>query len=154
VRRVWRLCRRKYAASAFDGEGARRFGGRWNPPGVRVVYASETISLAALEALVHFDPTEAPDDLVVIPVDIPTGVEVAERTLRILPATWRSTPGSARLQELGADWVRAGKTAVLAVPSVVVPEERNYLLNPGHPDFARVKRGRPKAFSIDPRLYG
>jgi RES domain-containing protein len=154
MRRVWRLCRRRYATGAFDGEGARRFGGRWNPPGVRVVYASESISLAALEALVHVDPAEAPDDLVVIPVDVPGRVVVAEIALRVLPGDWRSSPGPARLQALGADWVRAGKTAILSVPSVVVPEERNYLFNPAHPDFAHVKRGRPKAFSLDPRLFG
>ena len=150
---MWRLCRRKYAASAFDGEGARRFGGRWNPPGVRVVYASESISLAALEALVHVDPTEAPDDLVVIPVDIPPNVAVTQTAVRGLPGDWRSTPAPPGLQQLGALWVRSGKTAVLSVPSVVVPDERNYLFNPAHPAFARVKRGRPKAFSIDPRLY-
>jgi RES domain-containing protein len=121
---------------------------------VRVVYASESISLAALEALVHVDPTEAPDDLVVIPVDIPVQVAVAEIALRGLPRDWRSSPAPARLQELGANWARSGKTAVLSVPSVVVPEERNYLFNPAHPNFARVKRGRPKAFSLDPRLYG
>jgi RES domain-containing protein len=121
---------------------------------VRVVYASESISLAALEALVHVDPTEAPDDLVVIPVDIPDRVVVADITLGMLPEDWRSSPAPPRLQELGADWVRSGKTAVLSVPSVVVPEERNYLFNPAHPDFARVKRGRPKPFSLDPRLFG
>ena len=121
---------------------------------MRVVYASESISLAALEALVHVDPTEAPDDLVVIPVDVPDRVVVAEITLRILPGDWRASPAPPRLQNLGAGWVRAGKTAILSVPSVVVPEERNYLFNPAHPDFVRVKRGRPKAFSLDPRLFG
>ena len=153
MRRVWRLCKRRYAVSAFDGDGARRYGGRWNPPGLRVVYTSETISLAALEALVHVDPPEAPEDLVVICVDIPDDIGVTDLTARMLPRTWRSTPAPARLQQLGATWVRAASTAVLSVPSVVVPQERNYLLNPAHPDFARIQLGRPKAFSIDPRLY-
>lgn len=118
-----------------------------------VVCASETISLAALEALVHVDPTETPEDLVVVPVDISDDIAVAEIARRGLPGDWRSTPGPARLEELGAEWVRSGKTAVLSVPSVMVPEERNYLFNPAHPAFARVKRGRPKAFSLDPRLH-
>ena len=154
MRRVWRLCKRRYAASAFDGEGARRYGGRWNPPGVRAVYASETISLATLEALVHVDPADAPTDLVVIPVDIPDDLAVTHVTLRVLPRNWRSAPGPTRLQQVGVNWVRAGKTAVLSVPSVLVPQERNYLLNPEHPDFARIKHGRPQPFSIDLRLYG
>ena len=152
--RVWCLCQRRYAASAFDGEGARRYGGRWNPVGVRVVYTSESISLAALEALVHVDPPEAPEDLVVIPVDIPNDMGITEVTSRGLPGGWRSSPGPPRLQQVGLNWVRTGQTAVLSVPSVVVPEERNYLMNPAHPDFARIRRGRPKAFAIDSRLYG
>jgi RES domain-containing protein len=99
------------------------------------------------------DPAEAPEDLVVISVDIPDDVLVSDLPARVLPRTWRFTPAPARLQQLGASWVRAARTAVLSVPSVVVPQERNFLLNPAHPDFARVKRGRPKPFSIDPRLY-
>ncbi len=101
----------------------------------------------------HVDPSEAPDDLVVIPVDIPHNVAVTETALRGLPGDWRSTPAPPGLQELGALWVRSGKTAVLSVPSVLVPDERNYLFNPAHPAFVRVKRGRLRAFSIDPRLY-
>ena len=153
MQRVWRLCKRKHAASAFDGEGARLSGGRWNPPGVPVVYTSETISLAALEALVHMDREDAPLDLVVIPVDIPDKVDIAEVTVRMLPADWRSTPAPTRLQQLGANWVRTGKTAVLSVPSVLVPRERNYVFNPEHPDFASVKRGKPEPFVLDPRLH-
>jgi RES domain-containing protein len=154
VRRAWRLCKRRYAASAFDGEGARRSSGRWNLPGVRVVYCSESIALAALELLVHVDPDEAPEDLVLIPVEIPDDVGLTEVTPRMLPGDWRLTPGPVRLQQIGASWIKSGKTAVLSVPSVVVPQERNYLLNPAHPDFARIRRGRPKPFAVDPRLYG
>lgn len=153
MRRVWRLCKRRYAASAFDGEGARRAGGRWNPPGVAVIYASETISLAALEALVHTDPDDAPEDMVIIPVDIPDDVAMTELTPRVLPKDWRRTPAPPRLQQLGADWIRTGATAVLSVPSVLVPQERNYVFNPAHPDFARLKRGTPQPFVLDPRFY-
>jgi len=121
---------------------------------VRVVYTSGSISLAALETRVHVDPEEAPEDLVVIPVDLPADIGIAELTTRMLPHGWRSTPGLPRLQQLGLNWVRSGKSAVLSVPSVLVPLERNYLLNPAHRDFARIKRGKPKAFAIDPRFYG
>ena len=78
TRRAWRLCRRRYAARAFDGEGARLSGGRWNLPGVAVVYTSATVSLAALEMLVHVDVGDAPADLVAIPLDIPGGVAIRE----------------------------------------------------------------------------
>jgi RES domain-containing protein len=98
------------------------------------------------------DADDAPEDLVVVPVDIPDDVDVTEVTARSLPGDWRSIPAPARLQRLGADWVRAGKTAVLSVPSAVVPRERNYVFNPRHPDFARLKRGKPEPFRIDPRL--
>lgn len=119
-----------------------------------MVYTSGSISLAALETLVHVDPEEAPEDLVVIPVDLPADIGIAELTLRMLPEGWRATPGPPRLQQLGLNWVRSGKTAVLSVPSVLVPQEHNFLLNPAHPDFRRIKRGKPKAFAIDPRFYG
>jgi len=120
---------------------------------VRAVYSSGTIALAALEMLAHVDPEDAPDDMVVIPADIPDDLAITEVALRSLPGSWRSFPAPPRLQQIGLDWVRGGRTAVLSVPSVLVPQERNYLLNPDHPDFRRIKRGKPKAFAIDPRFH-
>lgn len=152
-RRVWRLCRRRHAATAFSGEGARLYGGRWNPRGSAVVYTSQSVSLAALETLVHLDPEDAPADLVVIPVDVPSAVDVREVAARELPARWRTTPAPAELQQLGADWLRRGDTAVLSVPSAVVPQERNYLLSPAHPQFAQLTVGEPEPFAFDPRLW-
>lgn len=151
--RVWRLCRRRYAARAFDGEGARLYGGRWNTPGVAVVYASATVSLAALEAFVHLDGEDAPADLVVIPVEIPDALAVRELTPDELPRNWRATPAPAALQQLGNKWARAIETLVLLVPSAVVPQEQNYILNPAHPDASRLKIGTPEPFSFDPRMW-
>jgi RES domain-containing protein len=141
--KVWRLTRKRFADRAFDGEGARLYGGRWNHKGVAVVYCAATLSLAALELFVHLEASEAPDDLVTL---------VAEDA-SILPSDWRSYPGPSFLKDLGSTWVRSGRTAVLAVPSVVIPRERNYLLNPAHPDFAKILLREPEPFSFDSRMW-
>jgi RES domain-containing protein len=118
---------------------------------VAVVYTSATLSLAALEALVHMDVDDAPDDLVAIPVEIPEGVAVHEIHERKLPHGWRSFPAPAELQDLGSAWAGALETAVLSVPSAVVPHERNFLLNPRHRDFERLRIGTPDPFPFDRR---
>ena len=138
---------------ALDGEGARQAGGRWNHRGVAVVYTSATLSLAALEYFVHLDPQDVPGDLVAIPAEIPDTLARREITARALPANWRAYPAPDELATLGTAWVRARTTAVLIVPSAIVPEERNVLLNPAHPDFRRIRRGTPAPFSFDPRLW-
>jgi RES domain-containing protein len=151
--RVWRLCKRKHVRRAFDGTGARLFGGRWNHPGVAVVYTASSVSLAALELFVHVDPQDAPDDLVAIPADIPDDVGRREIRVASLPRNWRRTPAPAALPQLGSRWAVGLKTAVLAVPSALVPRERNYLLNPAHADFRRIRIGRPERFAFDPRMW-
>ncbi len=152
--RVWRLCARKHAAKAFDGEGASRSGGRWNHRGTRMVYTASTLSLGVLEVLVHLDRDTFPDDQVVIAVEVPEDLEIVRIDIRDLPRGWRSYPAIEATQQLGTDWINGGKTAVLSVPSAVVPEERNYLLNPAHPDSRRLHIGKPKPFRLDPRLVG
>ena len=149
--RVWRLCRRGHAR--FDGEGARRYGGRWNPPGTAVVYTSATLSLAALELFVRLDPEEEPDDLVAIPVEVPDSVRVTALELAGLPEDWRLIPPSEETRSLGADWIGGLATALLSVPSAVIPQERNYLVNPAHPDFAQVALAAPQPFTFDPRMW-
>ena len=147
---LWRLCRRRHAA--FDGEGARRAGGRWNRKGSAVVYASESLSLAALELLVHCDPSLLPTDLVAIRAKVPDGVAIRRVEEKDLPRDWRAYPAPPSLAEIGTAWIAAGDTAVLTVPSCLVPKERNALLNPAHGEFRRIRVGRPEAFSFDPRL--
>jgi RES domain-containing protein len=149
--RLWRLTRRIHAE--FDGEGARLFGGRWSPPGLPVVYTSGTASLAALEYFVHLTAAQSPDDLVLIPVDVPEGVAMVAMPSRELPDDWRGYPAPERLARIGAGWVQDGRAAVLQVPSVVIPQESNYLLNPAHPEFGRLTVGPPEEFSLDPRLW-
>jgi RES domain-containing protein len=148
---VWRLCAAKYAGSAFSGEGARRFGGRWSSAGMPVVYASESRSLAVLEVLanVEIPETLAANAWVVLSAQVP--VEQIEKPARV-PACWRQYPRSTETQVFGDAWLRASQTVALRVPSAVVPGEFNYLLNPAHRDFARIEFGAPEPFSFDPRL--
>jgi RES domain-containing protein len=147
---VWRICRAQHAR--FDGEGARLYGGRWNHPGAAVVYTSGSLSLAALELFVHVDTDLLPVDLVSVPAQIPARLARSVLDERELPARWRTCPPPEALQDLGSQWAERGETAVLSVPSVVITEERNYLLNPGHTDFAEIVVGAPRPFSFDPRM--
>jgi len=120
---------------------------------VAVAYTSATLSLAALECFVHLDPADAPTDLIVIPADIPDEVSRREIAAHTLPPTWRRYPAPERLADLGTAWIRAGTTAVLLVPSAIVPQEQNVLLNPAHPDFGRIRLRPPEPFSFDPRMW-
>jgi RES domain-containing protein len=148
--KAWRICKRAHAA--FDGEGARKAGGRWNPRGVAVVYVSETLSLAALELLVHADPALLPEDLVAIEAEIPEAVRVRRLDPEKLPRGWRRHPPPEALARLGGEWANKLETAVLSVPSALVPRERNFVLNPGHPEFRRIRVGKPEPFGLDARL--
>ncbi|MGH2620874.1 MAG: RES family NAD+ phosphorylase, partial [Anaerolineales bacterium] len=149
--RVWRICRRRYAA--FDGEGARLYQRRWNQRGTRIVYTSESLSLAALEYFVNLDTDLTPDDLVSIAAEVPDQLPVHRVAVADLPDDWQSFPAPAALQELGTTWASQAATAVLAIPSAVIPQEWNYLLNPAHPDFRRIRIHKPQAFFLDPRLW-
>lgn len=147
--RVWRLARRDHAA--LDGEGARRAGGRWNSPGLPLVYTSSHLSLAALELLVHLDPDEVPDDLTAFGIEIPDTLTLERLELAALPPRWRVDERGCR--SLGDAWVRAqGSTAILVVPSAVIPEELNVLVNPGHPDASQVRTVTTRPFVFDLRL--
>ncbi len=116
------------------------------------MYASSTLALAAMEALVHFTSNIIPADYVSIAIEIPKAIRVTRWTLRDLPSEWASNPPSARDQALGAEWIASAKTAVLVVPSAVLPDESNVLINPRHPDAASIKAKRPVRFTFDPRL--
>lgn len=149
--RVWRICSRRYRR--FDGEGARLYGGRWNYAGTSIVYTSGSLSLAALELFVHVDTDLAPDGLVAIPADIPEDVAVGTVDIAKLPRNWRAYPAPEALKDIATAWVKESSTAVLAVPSVVIPSEQNYLLNPRHRDFRRVRIQKAIPFEFDPRLW-
>jgi RES domain-containing protein len=150
MRTVWRLLTARFAESAFSGEGARLYGGRWNRKGVTMVYTAGSQSLAMLELLVQDEPLRA--RYVMIPATLPTNLKIERVTPEQLPANWRDAGTRVQLQRMGTDWVRRRSSAVLAVPSVVIPTETNYLLNPLHPSFPRIEIGKPEAFVTDLRL--
>jgi len=152
--RVWRICARRHAGS-MDGEGARRFGGRWSSRGIAVVYASESIALATLEAFVHFDSNTIAPGLVLVAIDLPAGARIADLPKRPgLSKDWRSYPAPAALKPSGDAWARAGRTAVLRVASVIIPESFNYLVNPAHPDAAKIRHAVQRPFVFDTRMLG
>jgi RES domain-containing protein len=146
---VWRLT--KASRPSFEGEGARLYGGRWNHPGVSLVYSAGSLSLAVLEFFVHLDPADPPR-LVALGAEVPDELRIERLEEAVLPAGWRRTPAPARLADLGSAWARGGTSPVLAVPSAIVPQERNYLLNPAHADFGRITVGQPQPFALDPRM--
>ncbi len=150
--RLWRICRQNHAADPLSGRGGLFASGRWHPKGRRVVYTSSTLSLAALEILVHTDKDLVPADLVQIEIELPSDVTKETIDADALPRNWRRYPAPATLQRLGADWLDRGDTAVLQVPSAVIPHENNHLLNPLHPLAERIRVVTKRRFDFDPRL--
>lgn len=150
---LFRLVKAKHTATAFDGEGARRFGGRWNERGTAVVYFGGTLSLAALETFVHLSAADARLAFVAIEVVVPDGIRIAELPPGRLPANWRAEPPPTETKAIGSAWVRARETLLLRIPSVIVPRESNYLLNRAHPDFSSLKIRPPEPFGFDERMW-
>jgi RES domain-containing protein len=150
--RVWRICRQVHAAGAFSGEGARLYGGRWNSPGVSLVYTSPSLALAALETFVHLEPNLQPDDLVSIEAELPDDVPTERIDLQSLPRNWYELRDES-LRVFGDRWIRAGETVALHVPSAAIRGEWNVLLNPAHSDIRRIKIQHPKPFEFDLRMF-
>jgi len=150
--RLWRICRKPYAAAAASGEGARLYGGRWNSRGVRIVYTSTSLALAAIETFVNLEPNLQPSDLVSIAGEIPDAIKTGKVALKELPPNWNASRDEA-LRAVGDDWVRRVETVALLVPSAAILGEWNILLNPGHPDFASIKFQPPQPFTFDVRMF-
>jgi RES domain-containing protein len=148
---VWRLCRAIHAEGAFTGEGARRYGGRWNSRGVLMVYCSSSLALAAIELFVHLEPAQAPSDLVAVAARLPEGEPARSISPDELPPEWWTDPETTRA--LGDAWARAGASLALKVPSVPVRPEWNVLLNPMHPGMAELRIDAPEPFVFDARMF-
>jgi RES domain-containing protein len=148
--RVYRLCRASYPP--YDGEGAKRAGGRWNSKGARVVYMSENRSLAVLEILVHLSDV-LPDKYVLGSADLPDHVSPEVLTDKELPENWATLVVGEQqtTRQLGDEWLRRQSSVVLAVPSVTSGEP-NFLLNPEHPQFRQITFHDPVPFRFDIRL--
>jgi RES domain-containing protein len=150
--RVWRICRKPYVDAALDGSGGMYTSGRWHSKGNPIVYTASSAALAALEVLVHVDPLTAPADLRLLAIELPDDLSIEVLEPITLPEGWHSVPAPAALQTLGSSWLTSGRTAALNVPSVVIKVERNFLLNPRHPEVQRVRILSDEAFSFDTRL--
>jgi|RhiMetdeSRZDD1v2_1073273.scaffolds.fasta_scaffold2531680_1 RES domain-containing protein len=148
---VWRLARLAHAK--LDGEGARLAGGRWNTQGRAAVYTSSRLSLAALELLVHTDVPLVPSDLVAFEIEIPEAIAVETVEVGQLPKDWR-IPGHPTCRSIGDTWLAEERTAVLRVPSAVVPEEWNYIINPAHRAAKPIQIVGRRKFAFDSRLLG
>jgi RES domain-containing protein len=148
---VWRLARLAHAK--LDGEGARLAGGRWNTRGRAAVYTSSRLSLAALELLVHTDVPLVPPDLVAFEIEIPDGLDIESVETADLPKDWR-LPGHPSCRAIGDTWLAEERTPVLRVPSAVVPEEWNYIINPGHRAAKSIQISSRRRFAFDSRLLG
>ena len=150
--RVWRICRKPYVDTALDGIGGMYTSGRWHTKGNPIVYTASSAALAALEVLVHVNPLTAPSDLRLLAIELPDDLTTEVLEPVTLPGSWHSVPAPAELQTLGSSWLTSGRTAALNVPSAVITVERNYLLNPRHPELQRVRILSDEAFSFDTRL--
>jgi len=151
--RFWRICRRRYAAEAARGEGAYLYGGRWNSRGVRVVYASTSLALAAIETFVNLEPRLQPKDFLSIEGEIPEALEIERVSLEALPPYWRKSRDES-LRRFGDEWIHAGPTVAMLVPAATIPGEWNILLSPAHAEFERVNFFEPEAFEFDVRMFG
>jgi RES domain-containing protein len=149
---VYRLTRRRFAGkNPFDGEGSFLFGGRWSSIGTRVCYAATHRSLAILEYRAYIDQAFMPDDLVIATLEVPD--EIVITPIPALPEDWQEYPAPASLRRIGDRFIAEAKAALMLVPSVLVPQENNVMLNPLHPDAKRMRRKRRLSpFAYDPRL--
>lgn len=148
---AFRITRKQFASSIWSGFGAREFGGRWDSKGVAVVYTAENRSLAAMEQLVHLVKPRILKGYVIANISFDAH-QVTRLSPGSLPAGWKNPIALPALKRYGDNWIDAARHVILAVPSVVIPGEWNYLLNPAHPEFRALKKSAPKRFGYDFRL--
>jgi len=148
---AWRIVQARHLATAFDGKSAELNPGRWNLCGTPLIYTAGSLSLAALEILVHVEIPEILRLYSCIPVSFDESL-CKRLDARVLPKNWSNDPIPASTRNLGSSWARKRESAVLAVPSAIIPLERNYLINPLHPDFEKIVIGSAGRFRFDTRL--
>ncbi len=147
----FRIVQPQWAATAMDGEGARLYGGRWNPVGIPVVYLAESRSLAALEMLAHLTPKSRRLRFSLIEVSFPKSC-IEDLAPSALPENWQDDQAPDSLKLIGAEWVKSESSVVLRVPSAIVPAESNLLLNSRHTDFTKLRMSTPEDWQFDHRL--
>lgn len=153
---IWRIGSDtpSYTSEDLSGAGAKESGGRWNAPGTALLYCADTISLASLETVVHLNTSALPLNRYLVRVEIPDTLWAAAKELPWdkAPLGWDAIPAGKVSIEAGEKWIRSGKSALLKVPSVIIPEEFNILINPNHPDAAAIKAKKIRKFTYDGRL--
>lgn len=137
------------AFPVWDGAGAGAHGGRWNPAGIPIIYAAGSLSLAMLERLVQ---RRNLGRTVLVEAEVPADLAI-EDLLDRPPPNWRAL-GSPEAAAAGGEWAASRRTPLLRVPSALVPQEANYLVNPAHPDATRIRVSSPEPLEWDARLFG
>lgn len=154
MKTIWRLEKERYASDAFRGKGSLHVSGRWHHKGTQVAYASEHPAVAILEKLVWLGNLQSAESsqyqLLSLHVDTSL-VETIERSS--LPEHWDTYPHANAIQNIGSRWFEEGRSAVLEVPSAVLPMSSNFLINPFHPNFHEFEQGTPIEFTWDERLF-
>ena len=150
---AFRIVKRIQVAHAFNGEGARLYGGRGNAEGIPIIYCAGSRALAGLEVLVHLPSPLLQLDFMIIETQFDSRF-VQQISIADLPPGWQNDQPVLATKNMGNQWAKEGNSLVLAVPSTIIPEEPNYLINPEHPDFKAIQVGQPQEFSFDQRLTG
>jgi len=152
--KVYRIERRKNLENPLSGLGASRAqGNRWNSLGTELVYTSESRALATLEIVVHLDLSEdLPTDRYYVQIEIPDDITILEVDSKDLPTDWDAKPPSVFTQSIGDEFRAGNEAAVLKVPSSIVPQEYNYLINPAHPESKRIKVTDTTSMTLDTRI--
>ena len=150
--RVWRLCGARYSEAALTGQGGLYAARRWNEKGHPIVYTATSRALAAIEYFVNLEPHQAPGDLLMAEVDVPDAL-IDRLELAPLPKDW-FTQNNSECRRIGMEWLKNRRSAALLVPSVPIRGDSNMILNPVHPEFARVKLIKTVPFYYDLRMFG
>lgn len=152
---LWRIAVEApdYTANDMTGTGAKITGGRWNTPGTPMVYCASNIALATLETLSYLRSGSLPFNRFLVRIDVPDDVWALRETLRPLPGGWDAIPSGVASRKAGDIWVTSNRSPLLLVPSVIVPEEHNLLINPAHPEAAKIIAVTVKRWIYDPRFF-
>jgi RES domain-containing protein len=152
---AWRIAVEapNYRANDMSGTGAKLTGGRWNSLGTRMVYSSVNIALAALETLSQIRTSVLPFNRFLVRIDIPDDLWKKRKVLDSLPGGWNAVPAGFTSRKIGDAWVASGESALLVVPSVIIPDEQNILINPVHPETSNILATTVKRWEADPRFF-
>lgn len=150
---VYRITKKKHAGDPLGGNGGLYVGGRWHHKGSRIAYCAESVSLAALELFVHIPKAHVKIELALVNVDFPDEVKIELLDPAALPDNWNCIPSISETADLGNQWLAEQTSVALRVPSAISRGEHNFLINPLHPDFAKIKINPPAPYSFDPRMW-